>query len=467
MSAHNNLSTGEFTMQILWAEQALTDAGWQNHVRIVIGADGRIAEITPDAMPNGQHLDLALPAPGNLHSHAFQRAMAGLTEARGADSSDSFWTWRKLMYRFLDLLSPDDIEAIAAFVQMEMLEAGFASVGEFHYLHHAQGGVPYDNLAELSDRIFAAQQTSGIGLTYLPVLYAQGGCDGRELQGGQLRFKNDLDLYTQLIGQAETGMKSLPDDCMSGVAPHSLRAVSREMLDHLPEMVNNGPIHMHVAEQTAEVVEVIAHLGARPVEWLLNIFDVDKRWCLIHTTQMTAAETKGLAKSGAVAGLCPITESNLGDGIFDGVRYLQNGGQFGFGSDSNIRVSLTEEIRTLDYSQRLRDRSRAALATAERSTGRVILEGAAKGAARALGRGKGVLAVGDWADILDINTDNADLDALKGDMLLDAWIFARDDRAVRNVWAAGRHLVRDHAHIRREEITSAYRHVVRNLRDRM
>jgi formimidoylglutamate deiminase len=464
MSAHNKLSTGEITMQILWAEQALTSKGWQNDVRIVIGADGRIAEITPDTKPDGQRLDLALPAPGNLHSHAFQRAMAGLTEARGADPSDSFWTWRKLMYRFLDLLTPDDIQAIAAYVQMEMLEAGFASVGEFHYLHHAVGGAPYDNLAELSDRIFAAQQTSGIGLTYLPVLYAQGGCDGRALQGGQLRFKNDLDQFARLIGQAENGLNTLPDDCLSGVAPHSLRAVSREMLDHMPELAKDGPIHIHVAEQTAEVVEVIAHLGARPVEWLLNIFDVDQRWCLIHSTQMTAAETKGLAKSGAVAGLCPITESNLGDGIFDGVRYLQNGGRFGFGSDSNIRISLTGEIRTLDYSQRLRDHSRAALATADKSTGRVILEGAAKGAAQALGRGKGVLATGEWADILEVSTDNADLDGLKGDMLLDAWAFAHDDRCVRNVWAAGRHLVRDHAHIRRDEITAAYRKVVRGLR---
>ncbi|MFT5000961.1 MAG: formimidoylglutamate deiminase [Paracoccaceae bacterium] len=451
-------------MQILWAKQALTDNGWKNSVRIAIGSDGRIAEITADAPQEGQQLDLALPALGNLHSHSFQRAMAGLTESRGENTQDSFWTWRKLMYRFLDLLTPDDIQAIAAFVQMEMLEAGYASVGEFHYLHHAKEGAHYDNIAELSHRIFAAQNTTGIGLTHLPVLYAQGGCDGRALQGGQLRFKNDFDDFGRLIQAAEPAFSQLPADCRKGVAPHSLRAVSRDMMDNLPDIAGDGPIHMHIAEQTAEVTEIIAHLGARPVEWLLNIFDVDKRWCLIHATQMTPAETKGLAESGAVAGLCSITESNLGDGIFDGVRYLQHGGNFGFGSDSNVRISLSEEIRTFEYSQRLRDHSRAALATEDASAGRRIFEAASKGSAQALDRGTGTLAVGNWADILEVRTDHVDMDGLKGDTLLDAWVFAQDDRLVSNVWSAGRHLVKDGQHIKNAEITNAYRKAIRNLR---
>ncbi len=451
-------------MQILWAEQALTDKGWENAVRIEIGDDGRIASVTADSAPEGQRLDAALPAPGNLHSHAFQRAMAGLTESRGADPSDSFWTWRRLMYRFLDLLTPDDIQAIAAFVQMEMLEAGFAAVAEFHYLHNAPGGQQYANPAELSDRIFAARQTSGIGLTHLPVLYAQGGCDGRALAGGQLRFSNDFNSYQRLFEANKRALNVLPTDSNLGVAPHSLRAVSREMLDQLPDLAGTGPIHIHIAEQQAEVVDVIAHLGARPVEWLLNIFHVDPRWCLIHATQMTPAETIGLAQSGAVAGLCPITESNLGDGIFDAVRYLDHGGRFGLGSDSNLRISLTEELRVLDNSQRLRDHSRAALAQENASTGRVLLERAAAGSAQALGRDAGVITKGKWADIIGLSTDHPDLAGLKGDVLLDAWIFARDDRAISDVWSAGRHLVRNGAHERAEQITAAYKQTVARLR---
>ncbi|MBZ0130951.1 MAG: formimidoylglutamate deiminase [Rhodobacteraceae bacterium] len=454
-------------MQIHWAEQALTAEGWQKAVRIAIGGDGRIAEITPDAPPEGQRLSLLLPAPGNLHSHAFQRAMAGLTEARGPDPSDSFWTWRHLMYRFLDLLTPDDVEAITAFAQMEMLETGFASVGEFHYLHHQPGGAPYDAIGEMADRVLAARATSGIGLTLLPVLYHRGGCDDRPLAGGQLRFGNDLDAYAKLLDHARAGIKAGPADGRTGVAPHSLRAVSRESLDHLPALIGKGPVHIHIAEQPAEVTEVLAYFGARPLEWLLNIFHVDAAWCLIHATQMTPAETIGLAESGAVAGLCPITESSLGDGIFDGVRYLDHGGRFGFGTDSNILISLPDEIRTLDYSQRLRDNSRAALASATQSAGRRIFQKAASGAAQALGRGAGNIAVGEWADLLHVGMDHPDLDGLTGDTALDAWAFTGSKAQVRDVWAAGRHLVAEGQHIARAPITDAYRRVVRRLRARI
>lgn len=451
-------------MKILWAKQALTENGWENDVRIEIGVDGRIGTVAAGMPTEGTQLDLALPAPANLHSHGFQRAMAGLTESRGADPKDSFWTWRNLMYRFLELLTPDDIEAITAFVQMEMLQAGYGSVGEFHYIHHQPGGQPYDKLAELSDRICAAQNASGIGLTHLPVLYERGGCDGRALSGGQLRFDNGFDRYAELSSQAKSSVAGLAADCNIGVAPHSLRAVSRETLDHLPEIWGDGPVHIHIAEQHAEVIEVTAYFGARPIEWLLNIFDVDPRWCLIHATQMTPAETIGLAQSGAVAGLCPITESNLGDGIFDAVRHQQHGGRFGIGSDSNIRISLTEEIRTLDYSQRLRDFSRAALAQPGVSTGRAILQSAATGGAQALGRDSGVIAPGRWADIVGVSTNHPDLAGLSGDTLLDAWIFARDDAEINDVWSAGRHLVRDGRHINADPITDKYRATIAKLR---
>jgi len=454
---------GRCKVQILWAEQALTENGWQNAVRIEIGRDGRIADLRADSPPEGMRLDTALPAMGNVHSHAFQRAMAGLAESR-TDLQDSFWSWRKLMYRFLEVLTPEDVENIAAFVQMEMAESGFAAVGEFHYLHHRPGGAPYANIAEMSERIFAAQAISGIGLAYLPVLYQRGGCDGRPLLGGQMRFGCDLDRFADLLDGARAGLAGLPADCILGMAPHSLRAVSRESLDHLPELASSGPIHMHIAEQQAEVVEVTAYFGARPVEWLLNIFHVDPAWCLIHATQMTPAETIGLAGSGAVAGLCPITESNLGDGIFDGVRYLDHGGRIALGSDSNIRISLTEEIRTLEYSQRLRDYSRAALAQPGTSTGRAIYEAATRGAAQALGRGAGVITKGGWADITEISRDHPDLDGLAGDTLLDVWLFAGDDRQVRNLWSAGRHLVVDGRHVRATSIRKGYRNCRKRLR---
>ena len=346
-------------MQMIHAGQALLPDGWARDVAVMIEG-GRIASARPGttAEPGAQRVDVLLPAPSNLHSHAFQRAMAGLTEARGPDPADSFWTWRRLMFRFLDRLDPEQVQAIAAFVQMEMLEAGYGASVEFHYLHHQPGGVPYDDLAEMSARIAAGADISGIGLTLLPVLYRQGGCDGRALAPGQVRFGCDPDLYARLVAGAGAALKALPDDARLGLAPHSLRAVPPQALAEVTGLGIDGPIHMHLAEQMPEVQEVRAALGARPVEWTLENIDLGPRWCLIHCTQMTPGETRALAATGAVAGLCPITESNLGDGIFDGTGFLGSGGRIGLGSDSNLRISLTEEIRVLEHSQRLRDRGR-------------------------------------------------------------------------------------------------------------
>lgn len=451
-------------MKIIWAKQALLAEGWASRVRIEIAADGRIADIRTGTPPEGETHAILLPAPANLHSHAFQRAMAGLTERRGPNPRDTFWTWRQLMFRFLDRLTPDDIEAIAAFVQMEMLEAGYACNVEFHYLHHHPGGLPYDNLAETSARIAAAAQTTGIGLTLLPVLYQYGGCDRRPLGAGQIRFGNDTDRFVHLFEAAAETLAPLPADTALGVAPHSLRAVSPEGLRTAIEL-GKGPIHMHLAEQIAEIEEVEAAWGARPVRWLLAHAPVDARWCLIHCTQMEPDETLALAATGAVAGLCPITESSLGDGIFDGVRWLGAGGRFGIGSDSNIRIALSEELRTLDYSQRLRDRSRAALARADASTGRVLFEGAARGGAQAAGRESGCIAPGLWADLLALDGAAVDLADKTGDTILDAWIFAGDDRMVLDVWAAGRHLVRGGRHIAHEAIARRYVETLHRLKD--
>ncbi|RWR34497.1 formimidoylglutamate deiminase [Sinirhodobacter populi] len=449
----------------IWAEQALLPDGWAENVTVQVD-DGVIAAVTSGVpAPDGaRRVGALLPAPVNLHSHAFQRAMAGMTEARGPDPRDSFWTWRRLMYRFLDHLTPDDVEAIAAYVQMQMLEAGYAAQVEFHYLHHAPGGGTYANLAEMSERIAAAAATTGIGLALAPVLYRYGGCDGRALAGGQLRFGNDPDRYARLLDGAEAALAALPADARIAVAPHSLRAVGPEDLAWAATLRPDAPLHMHLAEQLAEVEEVTAHFGARPVEWLLAHAPVDPRWCLIHCTQMQPSETTALARSGAVAGLCPITESSLGDGIFDGVVWRGAGGRFGIGSDSNIRISLSEELRTLEYSQRLRDRSRAVLADPDRSTGRVLYEGAVSGGAQAAGRASGAIRPGALGDLVALDTQGEALQGLSGDRLLDTWIFAGDDRVVRDVWAAGRPLVQDGRHIHHDRITAGWKQVMARLR---
>ncbi|NPD18923.1 formimidoylglutamate deiminase [Alterinioella nitratireducens] len=453
-------------MQDIWAERALLPEGWAEEVRVSVAEDGRIAGVGIGADAGGaKRTGLLLPAPVNVHSHAFQRAMAGLTERRGPDPRDSFWTWRQLMFRFLDRLTPDHVQAIAAFVQMEMLEAGYATNAEFHYLHHQPGGVPYDDLAEMSRRIAAAADQTGIGLCLLPVHYQFGGCDGRDLGPGQIRFGNDRERFDRLHAGAVEALAPLPADTTHGVAPHSLRAVGVDDLKSYGARYATGPIHMHLAEQIPEVEEVEAHWGARPVEWALEHMGLDGRWCLIHCTQMEPQETQGLAETGAVAGLCPITESSLGDGIFDGVRWLGHGGRIAIGSDSNIRIALAEELRTLDYSQRLRDHSRAALATAEKSTGRRLYDTMLAGGAQAAGRETGALEKGRWADMVALDAGSIHLVGRAGDTALDAWIFAGDDRLVTDVWAAGRHRVQAGRHVAREAITAAYRRTLADLKD--
>jgi len=454
-------------MTTIWAKTALLPDGWAQDVAVTADGAGRIASVKTGVAPSGTQVGILLPAPANAHSHAFQRAMAGMTERRGPDPKDSFWTWRQLMYRFLDQLTPDQVEAIAALVQMEMLEAGYATNVEFHYLHHQPGGVPYDALSEMAQRIAAATHQTGIGLTLLPVQYQYGGCDKSGLGPGQIRFGNDPARFARLMEASRAAIADLPADTNMGVAPHSLRAVAAEDIRKAPELAAGGPVHLHLAEQVKEVQDVQAAWGARPVEWLLDNADVTDQWCLIHCTQMQPHETTGLAATGAVAGLCPITESSLGDGIFDGVRWLGESGAIAIGSDSNIRISLSEELRTLDYSQRLRDLSRAALATPELSTGRRLFDAVCKGGAQAAGRASGQIATGRWADLMTLDAGHFDLEGHAGDMLLDSWIFAGGDRMVRDVWSAGRHMVRDGRHVAREAIETAYRQAMKPLRDNL
>ena len=448
---------------MIFANRALLATGWAENVRLDID-NGRIAAIAVNAasQPDDIVVDTLLPALANLHSHSFQRAMAGMTEYRLA-GRDSFWTWRELMYRFTEHLTPEQIEAIAAQTFMEMQENGYASVGEFHYIHHQPGGAPYGDVAELSNRICAAAVATGIGLTHLPVLYTYGGAGAQELQPGQLRFGNSVDQFVRLVERASQAVGALPADCTIGIAPHSLRATSPDDLAAVLGAHGAGPIHIHISEQPREVEEIQNWLGARPVEWLLANHPVDQNWCLIHATHMTEAETIDMARSGAVAGLCPVTEANLGDGPFNGKSYLEAGGAFGVGSDSNVLISLTEELRTLEYSQRLRDLARNVLVVGEGSVGHALYCGAAQGGAQALGRGSGQIAQGAWADLMAIDSSDPALCALNSAQLLDGLVFAAKDRVVTDLWSAGRHAVRAGRHVDRAKITKAYREAISSL----
>lgn len=450
-------------MTKILADKILTSAGWQESITVEINADGHIGKLRADTKEYDHRVGCLLPAPVNAHSHSFQRAMSGLTEYRGPNPKDSFWTWRKLMFKFLKKLDPDIVEAITAFVQMEMLEAGFSTNVEFHYLHHSESGKPYDDIAEMSQRIISAADQSGIGLTLLPVFYQYGGCDLRPLEDGQKRFGNNLDQFQELFQNVTKSLEASPSDTYLGLAPHSLRAVNPKDLIKLVSLAKENPIHMHLAEQVAEVDEVKEFLGARPVEWVLENLDISNQWCMIHCTQMDPHEVKMLAKTQAIAGLCPITESSLGDGIFEGTNWMANNGNIAIGSDSNIRISLSEELRTLEYSQRLRDRSRAALANSHQSTGRRLFEEICKGGAQAAGRKTGFIKEGYLADLLALDTRHIDLEQHKKDTLLDSYIFSGDDRMISDVWSAGRHLVKNGKHVSRTEITKAYRKATKKL----
>jgi formimidoylglutamate deiminase len=448
---------------VIFAKQALLETGWTSNVRLTV-AGGTIQSITSDAKPEAAdaRVDSLLPALSNLHSHSFQRAMAGMTEHR-ARGRDSFWTWRDLMYRFVNRLTPEQIEAIASLVFMEMQEAGYAAVGEFHYVHHQPDGRPYDNVAELSERIFAAAVTTGIGLTHLPVLYTFGGVGQKMLSEGQRRFGNDVDAFNPLVTQARKGLSLLPADARLGIAPHSLRATSPADLAAVVTAHPHGPIHMHIAEQPQEVHDVEAWLGARPVAWLLDNVDVGERWCLIHATHMTDVETVALANTGAVAGLCPVTEANLGDGIFNGPGYLRADGRFGVGSDSNVNISLVEELRTLEYSQRFRGLARNVMVLDEGSVGQTLYVAAALGGAQALGRKAGRIAAGHLADLVAVDSTATSLCALRPDQLLDGLVFAAKDDVVTDVWSAGRHMVTGGRHRHRDLVVAGYRKAVGEL----
>lgn len=452
------------TTQYLFAPSALLDSGWADDVRITID-EGAITAVECGAAPEPAdtrlHGRVLLPAPTNLHSHAFQRAMAGRNQTRG-ESTDSFWSWRTKMYDFLERLDPDALEAVAALAQMEMCEAGYAAVAEFHYVHHAPGGLPYANPAEMSERVIAASVLTGIGMTLLPVVYAAGGADGRAVAGPQQRFGCDFEQYQQLWAGAADAVRLAGINASIGIAPHSLRAVPPALLAELLEHHTTGPVHIHIAEQMAEVREIQAQWGARPVEWLFGHHAVDARWCLIHATHMTQAEVIELASSGASAGLCPVTEADLGDGFFPAREFIDAGGIYGVGTDSNVAISFAQELRMLEYGQRLEREQRNVLAQASASTGRTLFDATLSGGAQAAGRRSGVIAPGALADLMTLDTTALAFAELSGDALLDAWIFSSDARPS-DVWCAGRHVVHDGRHVARETIEAEYRKALARL----
>ncbi|EGD58263.1 formiminoglutamate deiminase [Novosphingobium nitrogenifigens DSM 19370] len=449
-------------VQRLHFASALCPDGWHNDVRITVG-EGRITAIDTGAppSPDDEHHAIGLPGLGNLHSHAFQRGMAGLAERRGT-SDDSFWTWREVMYRFLERMGPDELRAIAALAYVEMLETGFTRVGEFHYLHHDPAGTAYADPAEMSAAIAAAADESGIAMTLLPVFYAHGGFGGQAPNEGQRRFLNDLDSFARLRDHAARALGALPDAVL-GLAPHSLRAATPEDLRGLEAMAGQNPIHIHIAEQVREVDDCLAWSGARPVEWLLANAPVDARWCLVHATHMMEQETRALAATGAVAGLCPITEANLGDGLFPAEDFARANGRWGVGSDSNVMIDASEELRLYEYGQRLTRRGRNLLAQGPGgSTGAALFGAAFDGGAVSLGGATG-LRVGQAADLISLESNHPCLIGRNGDALLDGWIFAAGRAGVDCVWRRGAKVVSGGRHHARDTIVNRYRAVLPGL----
>ncbi|MGG1944180.1 formimidoylglutamate deiminase [Trinickia sp. NRRL B-1857] len=454
----------------LFAAHAYLPQGWRRDVLLEWNDEGMLTAVTPDspvppgvARANGP----LMPGMPNLHSHAFQRAMAGLAEYR-AQAGDNFWSWRDLMYRLAARITPAALEAIARWLYIEMLKAGYTSVCEFHYVHHALDGSRYEQVAELGQRVVDAASQAGIGMTMLPVLYEYSGFGKREPRPDQRRFINTPQSLLELL---LTLRRARPEHgaLAYGVAPHSLRAVSQPslhaLLDGLDAQLPGAPVHIHIAEQTGEVDECLAATGARPVAWLLDHFNVDARWCLVHATHVDDAEAAALAASGAVAGLCPTTEANLGDGIFPAQRYLDAGGLIGVGSDSHIAVDWRSELRLLEYGQRLALRQRNVLASATRpQVAERLVDAALAGGARASGRAIGALQAGRRADWLVLDPAHPSLDGRRPNDWLAAVVFCEHgDAPIAEVHTGGRCVVREGRHRDEAPAYAAYREAVAGL----
>ncbi|AYC33051.1 formimidoylglutamate deiminase [Pseudomonas cavernae] len=444
---------------------ALLPEGWAHDVRLEISTSGILEKITiGGAIEGAERLrGPVLPGMPNLHSHAFQRAMAGLAEVAG-NPNDSFWTWRELMYRMVGRLSPEQVQIIARQLYIEMLKAGYTSVAEFHYVHHDVDGTPYADPAELAWRISAAASDAGIGLTLLPVLYSYSGFGSQPPTQAQRRFIHGTDSYLDLLARLQSRLAAKETQRL-GLCFHSLRAVSPEQINLvLSNAKADQPIHIHIAEQMKEVSDCLAWSGRRPLQWLYDNVPVDERWCLVHATHAEPDEVAAMAHSAAVAGLCLTTEANLGDGIFPAVDYLGQGGRFGIGSDSHVSLSVVEELRWLEYGQRLRDQRRNRLyRDGQPMIGRNLYDAALSGGAQALGQNVGALAVGKRADLLVLNGENPYLATAKGDDILNRWLFAGSNSQVCDVMVSGRWVIRGGRHAEEERSAQDFAEVLRTL----
>jgi len=451
-------------MTALFARHALLPQGWQRDVLLEWDSGGDLTQVAPGARPplNVARAEYVLPGMVNLHSHAFQRALGGLTET-GSDGPDSFWTWRDLMYRFAARITPEGIEAIAAQLFAECLRHGYTSVCEFHYLQRAVDGASYARPAETAERVAAAAQLAGMGVTLLPVLYSHAGFGAQPLTAGQARFRTDVD---DVLGIVEALAPLRGGQLEVGAAPHSLRAAGIDAIRALAAGLPAArPLHIHIAEQEAEVTQCIAHTGQRPVQYLFDQLALDERWCLVHATHLDAAEVTALAASGAVAGLCPTTEANLGDGLFPLAPYIAVGGRFGIGSDSHVSQSPVEELRWLEYGQRLQHRQRnVAHVPAQRSVGDFLWQAALAGGAQATGRRVGALAAGRRADLLVLDAQHPNLDGVDHAEVLGRMVFCGNDNLVRDVLCGGRWVVQGGRHRAQEAIAARYRQALRDLR---
>jgi formimidoylglutamate deiminase len=454
--------------QHLFARKALTDRGWLQDVLVTTGS-GEIVRVEGGARATSDALvvDLLLPGIANVHSHVFQRGMAGLTESASPRKDDNFWTWREVMFAFALALTPEQLEAIAAAVYIEMLKHGYTAVGEFHYLHQDTAGKPYASVTELSDRVIAGAQLAGIQITHLPVLYETADFGGKPATPRQRRFVHSPETYLQLVEALLRRYRDVPEVSF-GVAPHSLRATKAgsiaTILSALPGLGLAGrPVHLHIAEQAKEVADCVSWSGRRPVGWLMEHLPVDANWCLIHATHVKGDEVAALIGSGATAGLCPTTEANLGDGVFPAEAFVGDGGRFGVGSDSNVCLSPFTELRSLEYAQRLMLRKRAVLAGEVcPSVGRTLFEQAARNGARALGLRSGVLAPGYRADLIAVG-DEALLEGREGDRILDTLIFAMGQLPITHVIVGGRLVIEAGRHSQEDACAAAMRQALRTL----
>ncbi|MBF8733319.1 formimidoylglutamate deiminase [Pseudomonas guariconensis] len=454
-------------MPAFFAERALLPTGWASNVRLEVAEDGRLTHVEADASAEGAERlgGPLLPGMPNLHSHAFQRAMAGLAEVAG-NPNDSFWTWRDLMYRLVGRITPEQVQVIARQLYIEMLKAGYTSVAEFHYVHHDHNGHAYADPAELSLRISAAAADTGIGLTLLPVLYSHAGFGGQVPSEGQRRFINSSEQYLRLQERLAPHLAAQPAQRL-GLCFHSLRAVTPQQIAEVLAAGDQAcPVHIHIAEQQKEVDDCLAWSGRRPLQWLYENVEVDARWCLVHATHAEADEVSAMARSRAVAGLCLTTEANLGDGIFPAVDFMAQGGRMGIGSDSHVSLSVVEELRWLEYGQRLRDQRRNRLYRGDQPmVGRTLYDAALVGGAQAMGQAVGELAVGKRADWLVLDGQDPYLATASGDGILNRWLFAGGDRQVRDVMVNGQWVVRQGRHAQEQASARAFMEVLRQLLD--